>query len=183
MIVDGWYTNGYYNYFGKLWAAMFECAPVMVVHSIALRNTASSICPRRRFYQFHCPEDTQCMEDAQSFIDVADTHEFYTCGVLARHLGIFCYMKSGRRRLVLCQNHGNVRFDDVDVIRMEEKSLGKIQNVFICPQNLYLLILIFILAINCAHQPFMTRVYLGSNYGKDHGDRKTRRRLLLEARF
>ena len=29
----------------------------------------------------------------------------------------------------------------------------------------------------------MTRVYLGNNYGKNHGDQKTRRRLLLEERF
>ena len=64
------------------------------------------------------------MEDAQNFIDVADTHEFYTCGVLGRHLAGFCYLKSGRRRVVLCQNHGNIRLDDIDIIRMNDYNLG-----------------------------------------------------------
>ena len=65
------------------------------------------------------------MEDAQSFIDVADTHELYTCGVLARHLYILCFFKSGRRRALLCHNHGNVCLDDIDFIRMSEFKLGK----------------------------------------------------------
>ena len=124
-LIDGWYTHGYYNYFGKLWAAMFECMPVMGVHAVTLRNTASSICPRRRAFQFHCPEDTQCMEDAQNFVDIADTHEFYTCGVLGRHLGILCFFKSGRRRVILCQDHGNVKLEDIDFTRMSEYNLGK----------------------------------------------------------
>ena len=42
------------------------------------------------------------------------------------------------------------------------------------------LTLIVYLAVTNSHQPYMTRVYLGSNYGKNHGDQKTRRRLLLE---
>ena len=157
---------------------MFECAPVMVVHSIALRNTASSICPRRRMYQFHCPEDTQCMEDAQNFVDIADTHEFYTCGVLARHLAILCFFKSGRRRVILCEDHGNVKFEDIDVVRMSEYNLGKWNfdhKILSAKKTLHI-----ISAVNAAHQPYLSRLYLGSNYGKDHGDRKTRRRLLLE---
>ena len=104
---------------------MFECAPVMAVHSITLRNTASSLCARRPPFQFHCPEDTQCMEDAQIFVDIADTHEFYTCGVLARHAAILCFFKSGRRRRILCQGHGNVELDDIDFTRMSEFNLGE----------------------------------------------------------
>ena len=105
---------------------MFEGAPVMMVHSIGYRNCASSLCPRREPYQFHCKEDTQCMEDTQLFLDVADTYEHYMCGVLARHLAIVCPFRSGRRRVVLCTNHGNARFADVDQTRMEEYKTGMI---------------------------------------------------------
>ena len=126
---------------------MFECAPVMVVHAVSLRNTASSICPRRKFFQFHCSEDTQCMEDAQKFVDIADTHEFYTCGVLARHLYVLCFFKSGRRRALLCANHGNVCLDDIDFTRMSEFKLGKSSKLTLLdsfrPQNIFLNFSIF----------------------------------------
>ena len=70
------------------------------------------------------------MEDAQNFVDIADTHEFYTCGVLARHAATHCFFKSGRRRVILCQDHGNIRFEDIDTVRMDEYRLGKLIILF-----------------------------------------------------
>ena len=104
---------------------MFECAPVMVVHAIGLQNTASSLCMRRQHFQFHCEDDIQCMEDAQNFVDLADLHEHYVCGVLGRHLAVLCMFKSGRRRVLLCEQHGNVTLEDIDLTRMSEFGLGK----------------------------------------------------------
>ena len=64
------------------------------------------------------------MEGAQNFIDVADTHEYYLCGVLGRHLAGLCMFKSGRRRVVWCQDHGNICLDDIDLTRMSEFGAG-----------------------------------------------------------
>ena len=73
------------------------------------------------------------MEDAQNFVDLADLHEHYVCGVLGRHLAGFCMLKSGRRRVLQCQDHGNICRDDIDLVRMSEFGAGMF---LICPQKI-----------------------------------------------
>lgn len=105
---------------------MFEGAPCQAVHAILRRSDASALCARREGWQLHCSNDSRCFECGADFIDLADLHEMYFCGVLGRHLAGKNPLKSGRRRVVMVVKHGNVEFEDVDTVKMAEHSYGKL---------------------------------------------------------
>ena len=104
---------------------MFENAPVQLVHAVIKRQDATCLCPRRVEFQFHCVNDPKCFECGTDFVDLSDLHELYLCGVLGRHLGAKNPLKSGRRRVVMVQQFGNVEFEDVDQIKMAEHLYGE----------------------------------------------------------
>ena len=124
--IDPWTVHGYHNLFAKLWSAMFEAGPCQMVHGILRRSDASTLCPRRHEWQHHCSNDSQCIECAVDFVDLADLHEMYLAGCLGRHLAAKSPFKSGRRRIVMVQRYGNVEFDDIDVVKMSEHRFGKL---------------------------------------------------------
>ena len=104
---------------------MFEAAPVQMVHCLLKRGDATSLCPRRSSWQLHCANDSRCFECGTDFVDLADLHQMYFCGVLGRHLAGKSPLRSGRRRIVMVINHGNVEFSDIDTIKMDDHPYGK----------------------------------------------------------
>ena len=63
---------------------MFESAPVQMVHCLLRRGDATSLCPRRFNWQLHCASDSRCFECGIDFVDLADLHQMYFCGVLGK---------------------------------------------------------------------------------------------------
>ena len=108
---------------------MFEAAPCQMVHGLIRRADATTLCPRRLEWQHHCANDSQCMECIINFIDLADLHEMYLAACLGRHIAAKLPFKSGRRRIVMTQQYGNIEFDDIDVIKMEDYRYGMSQEI------------------------------------------------------
>ena len=120
---DGWFRWGYYSFYAKLYAAKFELLPLAVVHSLLLTHDSSRVCPRRADWQLQC-NDLRCFDCHQFSINLADLDLRLTAGELGRLIAAALPNKSGRRRALLTEQHGNVSFDDIDIERMNEFDHG-----------------------------------------------------------
>ena len=97
--------------------------PLAVVHSILLTHDSSRVCPRREDWQLQC-SDLRCFDCHHYSINLADLDLRLTAGETARLIAAALPIKSGRRRALLTEHHGNVPFEAVDVERMNEFDHG-----------------------------------------------------------
>ena len=83
-------------------------------------------------------------------------------------------LKSGRRRVVMVVNHGNIEFSDIDTVKMDDHPYGRFRKIRNENSNFN------ISAIGADLNGFTTRIYVGANFGRSQAGHKERHRLLLE---
>ena len=120
MISDGWFRWGYYSFYAKLYSARFELLPLAVMHSIILTHDSCRVCPRRDDWQLQCP-DSRCFDCDQFSLNIADLDLRLTSGQLGRLIAVVLPNKSGVRRSLITEQHGNVPLGAIDLDRMKEQ--------------------------------------------------------------
>ena len=88
-----------------------------------LNGNLSKPCPQRKFGQITCG-DSSCQNCGHAFLDVVDLNPQYLAGELAMLIFSQLPTKSGRRKALMSLEHGQMRFEDLDMDRITEFNNG-----------------------------------------------------------
>ena len=123
LFIDNWFKFGYRGFVAKLNTLSFEQVPLVMAHTFLIWHDATKPCSQRQEWQATCG-DSSCQNCDNNFVDVADLDLQYLSGELALDFMTQLASKSGRRRLLMSEEHCQMSIADLDMERLREFSTG-----------------------------------------------------------